>query len=147
MVCVSVREKHYLDHPRQETLESHLYPTPYLLPLKKKKMKNLIQGSSAAGKLKPYPSQSISRLSALPTQPSWRASICSFSKRKDPDFLLFRRTTLSGNRTTPEEDISPLISFKRPPRSPQIPPQQSEPILINSCYLICIRDPMNMQAG
>lgn len=90
------------------------------------------------------PTQSISRLSN-PTQPSQRASVC-FSKLKDPDFLLFHRTTLGGNRTTPEEDISPLISFKRSPRSPQISPQQSELILISSCHLICIWDPMNMQA-
>ncbi|KAL0617521.1 hypothetical protein AAY473_014387, partial [Plecturocebus cupreus] len=58
-----------------------------------------------------------------------------------------KRTTLGGNRTTPEEDILPLISFKRPLQSPHISPQQSELILISSCHLICISDPVNMQAG
>ena len=38
-------------------------------------------------------------------------------------FLLVQRTTLSGNRTTPEEDISPMSSFRRP----QTSLQQSEP--------------------
>lgn len=51
------------------------------------------------------------------------------------------------DRTTPNEDISPLISFRWSPGSPQIHPQQSESILISSCLLIRICNLTNMQAG
>lgn len=45
-----------------------------------------------------------------------------FLKAERSRFFIIPKDHTEQEQKTPKEDISPLISFKRPPWSPQIPP-------------------------